>query len=889
MAAATLGLGELIIGSLIAAAPSIATSLATSLVLGGLSKALAPKPKQQQQGSVSWAGRTVTVRQAANPHQWVYGRARVGGTYAWMHARDNIGGDRFLHLAIVFAAHECDAIEAHWFDNYVLSLNALGEEVGRYFVPTPGGGGSIFADAVTDIAAQLAPGATSAGGQTYASLREYLGTQWQADPTLVQYGGGAWTAQEKGTGLTYVAYTLYANPDLFVNGIPQISAVIRGRKVYDPRTGLTLWSDNAALCLADYIRNVMGGRLNEAAWIAAANVCDEQVPLAAGGTERRYTCNGAVSLDQDPQKVVTDLANAMAGYAIKVGGEWYLEAGAYTAPTITLTDADLRAPEQVQGRVSRRENFNCVRGVFAGPGSFYQPDDFPPVRSDTFIAQDSDLEVWKDVELPFTGTASMAQRIAKIDLLRARQQISVTLPCKLSAIRLRAGSTVALTNSFYGWVAKPFRVRTVDLVVEQDDEGNPILGVDLGVREIASDVYDWDTSVESPYDPAPDTGLANPATVEPPGAPSMVEDLVETYAGVVSRATLTWARSASAFADQYQVEYRPAGSTGPWAAQAPVRALRLELLDLAPGRYDFRVKAVSRLGASSAYVGVTADLAGTSGRPIAITGLTLQAFGGAAFLQWDQHPELDVQRGGALLVRHTEATTSQSWEDSYSVCDALPGAASSVVLPLKAGTYLVKARDAGGRESESAAMVETKEALLFAFTTLSTITESPTFPGTKTGVAVDASKLQLSGSGFFDTITSLDAVADLDAFGGFTGAGTYDFSVGADLTTVKRVRIVTTLTVTAALITDKVDSRTGNVDDWLDWDGPDAGSAVDVVIEVRETDDNPAGSPTWSDWKRLVAAEYEARGFQFRARLYSNDPAYTPQVSALGVTIKEVT
>jgi hypothetical protein len=402
-------------------------------------------------------------------------------------------------------------------------------------------------------------------------------------------------------------------------------------------------------------------------------------------------------------------------------------------------------------------------------------------------------------------------------------------------------------------------------------------------------VYDWDTSEESPYDPAPDTDLGDPFLLLPPGAPSVAEDLVETYTGVVARATVTWARSPSAFADSYQVEYRLADSTGAWAAQAPVRALRAEILDLAPGRYTIRVKAVSRLGASSAYVERIAEIIGTAGRPIAVTGLTLQAFGGAAYLQWDQHPELDVQRGGAILIRHTEALTGQSWEDSYSICDPLPGGTTSAVLPLKAGTYLVKARDAGGRESELPASITTKEALLFAFTTLSTITESPTFPGTKTGVAVDASKLQLSGAGMFDTIASLDAVSDLDAYGGFTGAGTYDFSVGADLTSVKRVRITTTLSVTAALITDKVDSRSGNIDDWLDWDGPDAGSAVDVVIEGRETDDDPAGSPTWSEWRRLVAAEYNARGFQFRARLYSNDPAYTPQVSALGVTIKEVT
>ena len=39
---------------------------------------------------------------------------------------------------------------------------------------------------------------------------------------------------------------------------PNISAIVKGRKVYDPRTTSTVWSDNAALCVLDYLLSDFG-------------------------------------------------------------------------------------------------------------------------------------------------------------------------------------------------------------------------------------------------------------------------------------------------------------------------------------------------------------------------------------------------------------------------------------------------------------------------------------------------------------------------------------------------------------------------------------------------------------------------------------------------------
>ncbi|MBW6496624.1 MAG: hypothetical protein K0B16_19120, partial [Burkholderiaceae bacterium] len=59
---------------------------------------------------------------------------------------------------------------------------------------------------------------------------------------------------------------------------------------------------------------------------------------------------------------------------------------------------------------------------------------------------------------------------------------------------------------------------------------------------------------------------------------------------------------------------------------------------------------------------------------------------------------------------------------------------------------------------------------------------------------------------------------------------------------------------------------------------------VDVVMEFRETDDDPGGpGPAWSGWSRIDGHEIEARAVQARAILLSSDPGFAPRVSALGL------
>jgi predicted phage tail protein len=102
--------------------------------------------------------------------------------------------------------------------------------------------------------------------------------------------------------------------DAFPNGVPEVSAVIKGKKVYDPRNTTTAWSDNPALCVRDYLTATGYGlgeataNVNDTSFITAANICDE-TNTDAGTT--RYTANGAFTTGIEPQELLNDLMTSL--------------------------------------------------------------------------------------------------------------------------------------------------------------------------------------------------------------------------------------------------------------------------------------------------------------------------------------------------------------------------------------------------------------------------------------------------------------------------------------------------------------------------------------------------------------------------------------------------
>lgn len=364
---------------------------------------------------------------------------------------------------------------------------------------------------------------------TNGRVVQYVGEEY---PVITRYGLGAsaqtanadmisyipeWTADHRLRGIAYVYARLRLQIEAFPNGLPNIKALVTGKNdIYDPRSGGSYgYTNNAALCVADFLSNskfgfgaAYGTEIDETALIAAANECDESVTAnwTVGGTESRYTCNGVVDSSVDPKTNLERMLSSMAGTAVYTGGKWVIKAGAYYTPTITLDESHATGPITVQTKQPKAERCNRVKGTYRGSQNKYESSDFPAVTNATYLSEDNSEELWKDIDLPFTTSSSMAQRLAKIALEDSRQGITVDYPCNLAALPLIAGDNVMIDNTRLGWSAKPFRVLDWRFAIDDDLS----LGINLTLKETAGTIWDWNGGEETVVDPAPNTNLPSP-------------------------------------------------------------------------------------------------------------------------------------------------------------------------------------------------------------------------------------------------------------------------------------------------------------------------------------------------------------------------------------------
>lgn len=604
--------------------------------------------------------------------------------------------------------------------------------------------------------------------------------------------------------------------------------------------------------------------------------------------EARYAGGGVIDASIDRKTTFEALLSASGGRAIWTGGVWKVSGAAAGSSVLTLAEVDLRGPIKVRTRAPRRDRFNAVEGLFHSPDARGQPVSYPKVASAAFKAADNDEELIRNIDFGWTDSPATCQRLAKIELLRARQEIEFSTTASLKALNLAAGDWLSATNTRFGWAAKLFECTQWQLSVE----GNPpALTVALSCHEVAATDYDWSTSEEQTVDPAPNTNLPSPWALAVPSGLAVTETLYETRdgAGVKARATLSWDASTDGFVTSgggYEIEYRTTAQTA-WTQAGRVTAASIDIDDIAPNIYEFRVRSYGRLNQTSGWSSILEyEITGLLASPADIAGLTIQTISAVAILTWTRHPDLDVRIGGRIRVRWSPVTSGATWQASTEVCDPVPGDATQAIVPLRDGTYLVRAFDSSGIPSANAVLIPTRAAEHLTFATVATITESPTFTGTHSGTISIDNMLKLSAAGLFDAIPDLDAAASIDSYGGIVATGTYTFAGGIDLGTVQTVRLTAGVTASAVNVLDKIDDRAARIDTWDDFDGTTAADA-DMQVWFRETDDNPAGTPVWTDWLKLTAGDRNARGFEFKAVLTTTDPAYNIHCTALSVTAEQ--
>ncbi|MBW2561658.1 MAG: hypothetical protein JRE40_12500, partial [Deltaproteobacteria bacterium] len=284
-------------------------------------------------------------------------------------------------------------------------------------------------------------------------------------------------------GVTHLVCQLYYHEDtqeVWRNGPPgNIRAVIKGRKLYDSRLDSTNggsgshrvatastweWSDNPSLCIADYLVNVMGVASTSVDWTAIADTADDCdvlvviLPAASPeNTEKRFTCNGALSMGSGHKDNLDTILSSMDGKLSYSGGIWKVRASVWEASSTTITADDLAGSVQVRGSAPKDGRFNNIRGFFTDPVRNYEPAEFPHISDSTYLTRDNSEVITYDLQLPMTNTASMAQRIALRLLEQGDNQIICTMNLNMAGAKIIVGDVVSITLDALSWSAKTFR------------------------------------------------------------------------------------------------------------------------------------------------------------------------------------------------------------------------------------------------------------------------------------------------------------------------------------------------------------------------------------------------------------------------------------------------
>lgn len=533
-------------------------------------------------------GSQVNARTSVGNQEYVYGQVRKGGVITHMEATGN--QNKYLHVFVALAGHEVEEIGDIYLNDEVVSLDADGFVTGdtwnnKVFIKKfTGASNQTVFDDINAMSATLGTDGIPAGIDT----------------------------NFKGQNVACVYMRLEYDQNTFSSGIPTVTAVVKGRKVFDPRTSTTAWSDNAALCIRDYITQSFGladSAVNDTYFSAAADDCDDSIPLAAGGGQARYTLNGVINAGTSIGQTLNDMTSACNATLFYSGGEWRLKVGVYSAPVKTFTLDDLRSEIDIPTRAPRRDNFNRVVGKFIKGGVYDEstnPDggdwietEYPALESAAFTNEDNGIENTLDLPLYFITDAARAQRVAKQTLFRSREQITFSAEFGMNAMGVEVGDIVSLSIDEYGWTSKTFEVVSWRLIISQ--EGGVRIGMML--QETSAAAFDWNAEEADLVD--------NDITLTNPSAGLTISGLTATGGGrtqgdgtFINSVILNWNAVTNSFLDYYDVEWKATADSSYNATTASTNSI--ELSPLVDGvEYMIRVRAVTNAGVRGEWATIT--------------------------------------------------------------------------------------------------------------------------------------------------------------------------------------------------------------------------------------------------------------------------------------------
>ena len=382
---------------------------------------------------------------------------------------------------------------------------------------------------------------TLAGGVT-ATYSGYLTVAVVTEGTAANYisinGGTKWGSSRRLTGCAYLHLRIKRTGNVkkaespLASGLPsRVTVIGDGALLYDPRKDSTVpggsgshrandqttWgvytnaddTDNPALHLLWWMLGweingklsvgcgIPYNRIDMASFITAANICDENITLSIGGTQKRYRTSGTASDGDDRSDIINNLLISMNATLRDNGGKLTVTAmkNDLADYVLTFNENDMYGEFDWQQTRGLTDHYNVIRGRFVDPSanSLYQMVDYPEIG---FAASDG-VERVLSVDLSYIEDGRRAQRLAKQILQRNQYRGMFSTTFNAKALGCQVGDVVRISLESLGWSNKLFRVISQEIRFDGQ--------VPMALVEENAAIYAWDADDLAPVTPTAPT------------------------------------------------------------------------------------------------------------------------------------------------------------------------------------------------------------------------------------------------------------------------------------------------------------------------------------------------------------------------------------------------
>ena len=551
----------------------------------------------------------------------VYGTRMIGGVRVFVST--NGTNNKYLYVAQVLAEGQINALSSILIDDNVVPLSSYAHGVQA----TPSSG---------DYASKL-------------TVQFFDGRDDQVASTL--FTGNSvpgWTSDHRLRGVAYLALRFEwakdntqasADNNPYRGGIPNIKAIVQGKKIYDATTlGSThttayadetvTFSNNPVAVLLDYMRNPRFGKglpndvFNWATWNTAADLCDQVVAFTGSTTGKAFTCDAVVDTSLSLMSNIKIMLSGFRGimpytqgkYKLMIehaGDDTDIDSTSTPSTVMTVTNDHIVGGMQLEGE-SKTNKVNRCLVTYVDPDSDYQPNQavYPVEGSstdNTYMTEDNQIRLEKTVTLPTVANREQALQFAEVFTKRSRTGKTISFNTTIATSNLTVGDLITVVNAHIS-LNGIFRISDIRI----DVDGS----VSIGAVEHQPATY---AIIAKPDDiTRPSINLPNPNQVIAPtslvlasGAAQNLQGtettgyFVDTSVSVIRRLKASWTATTDVFVDDYIVQFKKT-SDSDYATAVVTADVSTFIFPVGLGQsYDVRVCARNELNRRSDFLTVT--------------------------------------------------------------------------------------------------------------------------------------------------------------------------------------------------------------------------------------------------------------------------------------------